>query len=232
MDFSATGGGVPSGYNDYFWFDRDTTEPIRISVDLILNEEEFEEFFKPLPKSVLDYIRHQLGEKSLQISVCRQIVSPQVGWRTEYLKWGDIPLVKDDKPTGLDELSKLLIPREAAKDFILCFFTPQEFAGDRLLVNKSRKVAYFSNSQIDSLVSAGLIEKSTETVGQNFREWTNQQGIKLVERPPTQDEIPFLMQPITTDLLNSLLANISNNIKGKFRFVPAARDEKNCSWCS
>jgi len=226
IDFSATGGGVPSGYNDYFWFDRDTTKPIRISVDLILDEKEFEEFFKPLPKSVLDYIKHQLGEKSFRISVCREIVSPQVGWRTEYLKWGDIPLVRDDKPTGLDELSKLLIPREAAKDFVLYFFTSQEFAGDRLLVDKSRKVAYFSNSQIDSLVSSGLIEKSTETVGQNFREWVNQQGVKLVERPPTQDEIPFLMQPITTDLLNNLLANISNNIKGKFRFIPAARDEK------
>jgi len=158
--------------------------------------------------------------------ISREIVSPQIGWKTEYLNWGDIQLVKDDKPVGLDEFSKILIPEKATQDFVLYFFTPQEMAGDRLLVDRSKKVAYYSNPQIDSLVNIGVIKKSREAVGQNYRDWCEQQGFKLIERPPTQEEVPFLMQPITTDLLNNLLANIANNIKGKFRFISAARDEK------
>ena len=134
--------------------------------------------------------------------------------------------MKDDKPIGLDEFSKILIPEEATQDFVLYFFTPQEMAGDRLLVDKSKKVAYYSNPRIDSLVNIGVIKKSKEAIGQNYREWCNQQGVKLIERPPAQEEVPFLMQPITADLLNNLLANIANNIKGKFKFIPAARDEK------
>jgi ABC-type multidrug transport system ATPase subunit len=225
-DFSITGGGVPSGLIDYYWFYRDTREPIRVSVELELNEDDFEKFFQPLPKTVRDVVKDQLGKKSLLLLISREIVSPQIGWKTEYLNWGDIQLVKDDKPVGLDEFSKILIPEKATQDFVLYFFTPQEMAGDRLLVDRSKKVAYYSNPQIDSLVNIGVIKKSREAVGQNYRDWCEQQGFKLIERPPTQEEVPFLMQPITTDLLNNLLANIANNIKGKFRFISAARDEK------
>jgi predicted ATPase len=225
-DFSAIGGGVPSGLTDYYWFDRDTREPIRISVELELTEDEFEKFFQPFPKTVRDTIKNHLGEKSLLLSISRQIVSPQAGWRTEYLKWGDVELIKEDKPIGLDEFSKILIPEKATQEFVLYLFTPQEMAGDRLLVDKSKKVAYFSNPQIDSLANIEVIKKSKDAVGQNYRNWCNLQGIKLIERSPTQEEVPFLMQPITADLLNNLLANIANNIKGKFRFIPAARDEK------
>jgi len=225
-DFSIIGGGVPSGLIDYYWFNRDTGEPIRISVELELTEDEFEKFFQLLPKTVRDVIKNQSDKKSLLLSISRQIVSPQIGWKTEYLKWGDVELVKDDKPIGLDEFSKILIPEEATQDFVLYFFTPQEMAGDRLLVDKSKKVAYYSNPPIDSLVNIGVIKKSKEAIGQNYREWCNQQGVKLIERPPAQEEVPFLMQPITADLLNNLLANIANNIKGKFKFIPAARDEK------
>jgi len=225
-DFSVIGGGAPSGLTDYYWFNRDPREPIRISVELELTEDEFEKFFQPLPKTVRDVIKDQLDKKSLLLSISRQIVSPQTGWRTEYLNWGGVQLVRDDKPIGLDEFSKILIPEKATQDFVLYFFTPQEMAGDRLLVDKSKKVAYFSSPQIDSLTNIGIIKKSKETIGQNYRDWYTQQGFKLIERPPTQEEVPFLMQPITSDLLNNLLANIANSIKGKFRFIPAARDEK------
>jgi predicted ATPase len=99
-------------------------------------------------------------------------------------------------------------------------------AGDRLLIDKSRKVAYLSNPQIDSLAKIGVIKVSKETIGQNYRDWCNKQGFKLIERPPTQDEVTFLIQPVTQDLLNKILANITSVIKAKFKFIPAARDEK------
>jgi hypothetical protein len=76
------------------------------------------------------------------------------------------------------------------------------------------------------LANIGIIKKSKEAIGQNYKDWCSQQGFKLIGRPPNQEEVPFLMQPITTDLLNNLLANLANNIKGKFRFIPAARDER------
>jgi energy-coupling factor transporter ATP-binding protein EcfA2 len=225
-DFSVIGGGVPSGLTDYYWYNRDTKEPIRISVELELTRDEFEKSFQPLPKIVRDTIKDQLGEKGFLLFISRQIVSPQIGWRTEYLNWGDIQLVKDDKLIELEEFLKILISEKVTQDFVLYFFTPQEMAGDRLLVDKSRKIAYYSSPQIDSLANMGVIKKSKETIGLNYREWCSQQGFKLIERPPTQEEVPFLMQPVTADLLNNLLANIANNIKGKFKFIPAARDEK------
>jgi predicted ATPase len=226
IDFSATGGNVSGTIAEYFWFNRDTRNPIKISVELELTEDDFEKFFQPLPKNVRDIIKDQLKEKSLLLSISRQIPSSQVGWRTEYLKLGDIQLVKDDKPTGLDGFSKILYPEKVTQDFVLHLFTPQEMAGYRLLVDKSRKIAYLPNPQIDSLANNGIIKISKETIGQDAKNWCNQQGIKLVERPPTQEEVPFLMQPLTPELLNNLLANIASNIRGKFKFIPAARDEK------
>jgi hypothetical protein len=78
---------VPSGLTDYYWYNRDTKEPIRISVELELTRDEFEKSFQPLPKIVRDTIKDQLGEKGFLLFISRQIVSPQIGWRTEYLNW-------------------------------------------------------------------------------------------------------------------------------------------------
>jgi predicted ATPase len=225
-DFSAAGGGVPSGLSEYCWYDRITENPIRISVELELTEADFEKIFSPLPRIVRESVKKFLGEKSLSLSIKRQIPSLQIGWRTESLEWGGVELVYDDKPIGLDEFSKILIPEEITKDFVLVFFTPQEMAGERLLVDQSKKVAYHSSPQIDSLANLGVIKKSKDAIGENYKDWVVKQGLKLMERAPTQEEVPFLLQPVTVDLLNSLLANIANNIKGKFKFIPAARDER------
>ena len=225
--FIVIGGGIPAGsLNDYYWHERDTTKPIRISVELELEEEDFENIFQPLHKAVRDSLKNYLGEKCFSLSIKRQIVSPQAGWKTESLSWGDVQLVCDDKPIELSEFFKILFPNEVTKDFTLVLFTPQEMAGDRLLVDNSRKVAYYSSPQIDILANIGIIKKSSEAVGENYKDWVTKHGFNLIERPPTQEEVPFLMQPVTTDLLNNILANIANNIKGKFKFISAARDER------
>jgi len=225
-DFSVTGGGVPSGLTEYCWFRRELNRPIRISVELELTDEDFEKIFQQFPKTIKLALKEQLGEKSLSLKISRLIDSPKIGWRTEYLNFGEIQLVKEDKPITLEEFSKILVSEKTTKDFVLYFFTQQEIAGDRLLVDKSKKIAYYSNPQIDSLATGGQIKTSKETIGQNYRDWVNQQGYKLIERPPNQDEVPFFIQPITTELLNNILANIANCIKGKLKFIPAARDER------
>jgi len=225
-DFSTTGGGVPSGLSEYCYFRRDSKRPIKISVELELTDEDFEKIFQQFPKTIQIALKEQLGENSLSIKISRLIVSPQIGWKTEYLNFGEIQLVKEDSPITLEEFSKIFISEKTTKDFVLYFFTEQEIAGDRVLVDKSKKIAYYSNPQIDSLAARGQIKTSKETIGQNYRDWINQQGFKLIERAPNQDEVPFLIQPVTAELLNNILANIMNCIKGKFKFIPAARDER------
>jgi predicted ATPase len=225
-DFDAVGGGVPSGLTDYYWFDRDTSRPISIYVELELTENEIENIIKSIPEKIRDFIKIQLGERMRSLYISRQIVSLEVGWRTEYLRWGDIELVRDDKPVELNEFLKIFIPKEVTQDFVLYLFTPQEMAGDRLLVNKPKKLAYFSNPQIDALANIGLIRKVILVPSKDYTEWCQEQGYELIERPPTHEEAPFLLEPITADLLNNLLANITTVIKGKFKFIPAARDEK------
>jgi predicted ATPase len=225
-DFNTIGGGISGNLNDYYWFDRDTTKPIRIVAKLELSEEDFEKIFQPLPENVRNAIKERFGDEGFLLSVSRLITSPQAGWKTEYLRLGNIQLVRDDKPIELEKFLSILIPEKATQDFTLYFFTPQEMAGNRLLIDKSRKVAYLSNPQIDLLAKIGVIKVSKETIGQNYRDWCDKQGFKLVERPPTQDEVTFLIQPVTQDLLNKILANITSVIKAKFKFIPAARDEK------
>jgi len=225
-DFNAVGGGVPSGLTDYYWFDRDTSRPISISVELELTENEIEDIIKSIPEKIRDFIKVQLGERMRSLYISRQIVSLEGGWKTEYLRWGNIELVREDKPVELNEFLKIFIPKEVTQDFVLYLFTPQEMAGDRLLVNELKKLAYFSNPQIDALANIGLIRKVALVPPKDYTEWCQQQGYELIGRPPTYEEAPFLLEPITADLINNLLANVTNVIKGKFKFIPAARDEK------
>jgi len=224
-DFNAIGG-TSSGLTEYYWFNKDTTNPIRISVELELDEEDFKKIFYSLPDALRDFLKALYGEKALLLSISRQIIPHQYIWRTEYLKWGDIYLVKNDSPINLDELLRSLIPEMVTEDFVLHLFTPHEMAGDRLLVDTSKKVAYFPNKQIDRLATIGIIKISKGTIGQNYRNWCTQQGIKLIERPPTGEEVPFLLSLEPEILINNLLVSIANNIRGKFRFIPATRDEK------
>jgi AAA15 family ATPase/GTPase len=101
-DFNTIGGGISVNLNDYYWFDRDTTKPIRIAVKLELSEEDFEKIFQPLPENIRNAIKEQLGNEGLLLSISRLITSPQAGWKTEYLKLGNIQLVRDDKPIELE----------------------------------------------------------------------------------------------------------------------------------
>jgi predicted ATP-dependent endonuclease of OLD family len=224
-DFNAIGG-TSSGLTEYYWFNKDTTNPIRISVELELDEEDFKKIFYFLPDALRDFLKALYDEKALLLSISRQIIPHQYIWRTEYLKWGDIYLVKNDSPINLDELLRSLIPEMVTEDFVLHLFTPHEMVGDRLLVDTSKKVAYFPNKQIDRLATIGIIKISKDTIGQNYRNWCTQQGIKLIERPPTGEEVPFLLSLEPEYLVSNLLASIANNIRGKFRFIPATRDEK------
>jgi regulator of sirC expression with transglutaminase-like and TPR domain len=78
-DFNTIRGGISVNLNDYYWFDRDVTKPIRIAVKLELSEEDFEKIFQPLPENIRNAIKEQLGNEGLLLSISRLITSPQAG---------------------------------------------------------------------------------------------------------------------------------------------------------
>ncbi|OGO22248.1 MAG: hypothetical protein A2Z28_04755 [Chloroflexi bacterium RBG_16_51_9] len=225
-DFAATGGGVSAGSSDYLWYDRVPNNPISIHVDLTVSPEEYEKLLPEPSKELLENIKLQFGPDCFKISACRQIATPGAAWRTGYLKLADIPLVKDDKIINLPEFSKLLVTSKAMERFVFHYFTPQKLSGDRLLVDMDKKVAYLTAPNIDALASAGELKSSSEGEGQNYKEWATQKGFELMERPPQASEVSFLLQPITAEVLNVLITNLANTMHGKFRFIPAARDNK------
>jgi len=224
-DFSATGGGIPSGVTDYFWFDRDTLRPISLSVNLQLSQDEYNALLPPPLNAILENLRQRYGDMSYRVSACRELVNPQLGWRSTFLRLADVAFIKDDRLVDPTEVSAALAPKSAER-VVLYFFTPQKYTGDRLLVDEQKKVAYHSSPNIDMLAGAGVVRTSSEAEGENFREWCNKSAIKLVERPPEPNEMALPSQPVTVEVLNALVASLAASIKGKFRLIPALRDNK------
>lgn len=224
-EFSWSGGGVPAGFSDYFWLGRNTKKAVRFLVKLELTEEEYGHIFT-LPADVLKAIEATQKERTRILEISRRIVNLQSGWQTEFIKWGDLLLVKDDQVIGQDELVGILVPKETRSSYTLHFFTPQAFQGMRLLVDRKKKVAYHSSPQIDALATRQLIDTSDETKGQDYKEWCAKNGFALNERPPQPQEIDFPIQPISQQLIQSIATQLANFLKGRLKYIPAARDVK------
>ncbi len=232
-EFSLTGGGATRGASDYLWFDRIVDNPMVFTFTFELADKEIESII-PLPKKILEKIKKNSEELYNELEICR-VLDYGGGWRTNYIKWAGQELVKDDKMSTSEELTNLFFPRFSPEplppdNYMFYFFesgySPKNIGGNRLLVNKNKKIAYISDPRIDSLVAAGVIQSLQETVGLDCKEWATQQEYSLVERAPTPHEIPEISSPITPDLLRDISANISNKIKGRFRLIPAARNVK------
>ncbi len=222
-DLAISGGGVPSGFTDYFWFDRDLTNPIRIEVTIKLNEKEVNDIFS-LPKTIRQIFKKKFGENYFIISIVRQLVDLSTGWKTEFIKWNDLQLVFENKVIDSSKINEFLTSEDFKNNFKMYFFTQDNLGGPRLLVDLNNKIAYYSNPQIDSLVVTNILSTSEETYGKDFKTWASEQGLTLYERPPNTEEVSFLIETITQDDLQSMLNNLVNALKGKFRYISASRD--------
>jgi predicted ATPase len=222
-EFNGTGGGVPAGFSDYFWFERNTKKPIRFALELELSDNEYRAIFT-LPQEALKAIETVQKEKVRTLEISRSIVNLQAGWKTDFIKWGDLTLVKDDQVIGQDEMVGLLTPKEAMSHYTLYFFTPQTFQGSRLLVDTKKKVAYHSTPQVDALASRNLINSSSEAQGQDYKQWCVANNFALNERPPLPQEIDFPIQPISQQLIQSIVTQLANFLRGRMKYLPAARD--------
>ena len=103
-------GGTPPPLDDYAWHLRNTIVPIEFIVTLKLEEKECKEIF---PAAILKIVKER--EKYDGLNICRQIPKPGAAWRTEYIKWADLYLVKDGKQITLDELNRSLAPKPPPK---------------------------------------------------------------------------------------------------------------------
>jgi len=93
-------------FDNYLWYNVETKRPIEITIRVEFDAKECEEIF---PSEALNILRERFPESYNQVSFCRRIVDVEAGWDTEYVKWADIPLVRDNKLVPPEELCKSLI---------------------------------------------------------------------------------------------------------------------------
>jgi len=95
--------GSASGLDHYLWFDGDTSKPIEITLTIELNDEECDELF---PAEALDVVKQKYPETYNQLTISRRIVDLKTGRRTEYVKWAEVSLVKDNRLVSPDDFAK------------------------------------------------------------------------------------------------------------------------------
>jgi putative ATP-dependent endonuclease of the OLD family len=97
-NFSVTGG-VTTGLVEYMWFNRRTQDPIEFTATLSLDENEVAAIF---PKDYIDYMR-STRQNVNEISFSRKVLGVQGDWKTDYLKWGGLTLILEDRRLSPEE---------------------------------------------------------------------------------------------------------------------------------
>ncbi len=106
-DFALAGGATP-GMNDYFWWGRHETvdHPIRFRVRIEFSTEEAGRIFPvELRESMIPKVTG--GDVTTRtISIERWILNSQGTWKTRFLRWCTIDIIRDDKPQTPPEVLK------------------------------------------------------------------------------------------------------------------------------
>lgn len=238
-EFDTIGGGATTvGVDDNLWYGRITDEPIQFELTLRFNEGEIRRIFT-FPGKLLNNIKKAYsGEAFHQVEISRSL-NFSGSWKTNYIKWADVEIIKDEQIVGLEKLAALEGKPETLTAYQFAFFTPEYSAdnigGDRLLLHRQKKTAYYTDAQIDSLVSRGVIKDvkvysipKFQQVG-DWRAWVAEEGYKVVERPPTAEEAPQIHEALAkpaelTTSVNQAISNLTQLIKGNFKLIQAARD--------
>lgn len=237
-EFNTAGGATTVGMDDNLWYRRITDESIQFDLTLQFNEDEIGRLFT-FPKKLLNDLSKSCSKEAFhQVEISRSLTF-KGNWKTNFIKWADIEIIKDDRVVATEELVKLQKRPETLDAYQFAFFTPEYSAdnigGDRLLLEPTKKVAYYSDPQIDSLVSKNVIKAvkvySTPEFQQvtDWRAWATKEGYTVVERPPTAKEAPGIHEALAkpaelTTSLSQAISNLTRLIKGNFKLIPAARD--------
>lgn len=97
--------GPVTGFDNHLWYNAEIESPIEITLWVEFDAMECEEIF---PVKALNLVIERFPESYNQVTFCRRIVDVEAGWKTEYVKWADIPLVRDNKLVPPEELRKSL----------------------------------------------------------------------------------------------------------------------------
>ncbi len=236
-EFDALGGTTTVGVDDNLWYRRITVEPIQLDLTFQFNEDEIRRVFT-FPKKLLNDLKKSCSEEAFhQVEISRNLTF-KGNWKTNFIKWADIEIVKDDQIVGTENLAGLQKRPERLGAYQFAFFTPEYSAdnigGDRLLLDRAKKVAYYSDAQIDSLVSKDVIKTVKVYSIPEFQEvtdwraWATKQGYTVVERPPAAEEAPEIYEalaaPIEPTTLQQAISNLTQLLKGNFKLIQAARD--------
>lgn len=237
-EFDTTEGATTVGADENLWYGRITDEPIQFNFTLRFNKDEIRSIFT-FPTKLLNNIKKACSEEAFhQVEISRSLTF-QERWKTSYIKWADIEIIKDDQIVATEKLATLQEKPETLNAYQFAFFTPEYSAdnigGDRLLLHQAKRVAYYSDTQIDSLVSKGVIKAvkvySIPEFQQmtDWRAWATKERYTVVERPPTAEEAPEIHEALTkpaelTTSVSQAISNLRQLIKGNFKLIQAARD--------
>ena len=98
--------GPTAEFDTHMWHNLETKNPIEIILSIQFDPEECEEIF---PTEALNIIKKRFPESYDQVTFCRKIVDVKTDWKTEYVKWADVVLVKNNKLVAPEEFCKSLI---------------------------------------------------------------------------------------------------------------------------
>jgi len=213
--------GVPSGIDNYCWYDGDVEKDIKIAVTLELDKPELEEVF-PLEALTLLRETKQPENAVKMVTISRKIVKPPTGWQPQDLRFGDIFIMKDGRivaPADFlpisHEFQAVLFSPEASKD---------NLTGNRIILISPQKKAYTMGTYADGLVREGkaeVINVSEKTT--DWKEYARNEGYDFIEREFTEAELTSL-QPITQQTLQTIVTNLISKLKVRFKLILSVRD--------
>lgn len=227
-DFSSTGGDTSPTLKDHSsWYGRRTNAPIEVAITIELNDGECRAIFQS--ENLLTTIKEKFGEGYRKLRICRKVIESGAPWVTKSIKWADLDLVKDDRFTSPEQLSKLLLPKEIPPTVKAYFFhgpaKQPDFTKPRVIVMGDK--AYGMDSFTESLVRDKKVDYEIVT-DVDFKAWISKKGRTLIARPPTIEEAAkFPLTPIiTAEQIQKIGVEIQNSLKGRFILIPSNRDVK------
>jgi ABC-type branched-subunit amino acid transport system ATPase component len=212
--------GVPSGIDNYCWYDGDVERDIGITVTLELDKPEIDEVF---PVEALSLIKETKQENAVKmVTISRKIVKPPTGWQPQDLRFGDIFAMKDGKIVAPADflpisykLQAVLFSPEASKD---------KLTGDRIILVSPQKKAYLMGTYADGLVREGKAEViNVSDKVRDFKEYARNEKYDFAEKELTEADLKSL-QRITQQTLQTIVTNLVSRLKGRFKLIPSVRD--------
>jgi len=212
--FSAVAG-TTVGLAAHLWHAKVTTHPIAFTLTIELDDQECNDIIGSV---AFEGTKKKFPERYRELVVRRRILSQAGNWQTEMLNLAHVLLVKNDKEVSDESFFKAL---ELKLPYEFYFFTKdnsvENIGGQMLVVDPERKIAYYTDERINRFVRIGVMPSSTETWGQSFKDWVQEKGYQLIERPPTPQEVE------TPPSVHAVLENLSRLLKTGFRLIPNVR---------